>query len=220
MAHEELSPEELSILSRLISKATLNAISGMAKMIGRDVEVRAVNLRQLTAETLPDFLKDPDSMLIGVDLEIGGDADGNMVLIYPPEVAFGLVDLLLSNPLGQTKALEEMGQSALGEMGNVAGGFFLNSLADDTGMRLLPSPPTVLSEKASILLDNAIKPLADGEEEESTIFVLQTVFRTQDRQIKGNFLVMPTAGLLKALITRAARVGAVLPEDIVEYQRG
>ena len=220
MAHEELSPEELSILSRLISKATLNAISGMAKMIGRDVEVRAVNLRQLTAETLPDFLKDPDSMLIGVDLEIGGDADGNMVLIYPPEVAFGLVDLLLGNPLGQTKALEEMGQSALGEMGNVAGGFFLNSLADDTGMRLLPSPPTVLSEKASILLDNAIKPLADGEEEESTKFVLQTVFRTQDRQIKGNFLVMPTAGLLKALITRAARVGAVLPEDIVEYQRG
>lgn len=220
MAHKELSPDELSILSRLISKATLNAISGMAKMIGRDVEVRAVNLRQLTAETLPDFLKDPDDVLIGIDLEIGGDADGNMVLIYPPQVAFGLVDLLLGNPLGQTKGLEEMGQSALGEMGNVAGGFFLNSLADDTGMRLLPSPPTVTADKASVLLDKAVRPFVDDDEEESKIFVLQTVFRTQDRQIKGNFLVMPTPGLLDALVDHAARVGPVLPEDIVQYQRG
>jgi chemotaxis protein CheC len=218
VAHNELSPDELSILSRLISKATLNAISGMAKMIGRDVEVRAINLRELTAETLPDFLKDPDDILIGIDLEIGGDADGNMVLIYPPQIAFGLVDLLVGNPLGQTKGLEEMGQSALGEMGNVAGGFFLNSLADDTGMRLLPSPPTVTADKASVLLDKAIRPFVDDDE--STIFVLQTVFRTQDRQIKGNFLVMPTPGLLDALVDHAARVGAVTPEDMVQYKRG
>ena len=164
MAQKELSKEELSILTRLISKATFNAISGMAEMIERDVEVRAINLRQLTVGTLPDFLKDPDALLIGVDLKIGGDADGNMVLIYSPQVAFGLIDLLVGNSLGQTTRLEEMGQSALGEMGNIAGGFFLNSLADDTGMRLLPSPPKVVADKASVLLDNALRPFGNDEE--------------------------------------------------------
>jgi chemotaxis protein CheC len=214
---KELSQEELSILTRLISKATLNAISGIAEMIGRDVEVRAVNLRQLTAENVPAFLKDPESILIGIDLEIRGDAEGNMLLIYSPQIAFGLVDLLVGNPLGQTQGLEEMGASALGEMGNIAGGFFLNSLADDTGMRLLPSTPTVTVDTVSALLDGALKPLA---EEAATVFVLQTIFRTQDQQISGNFLVMPTASFLDSLVKHAARAGHVLPQDIVQYHRG
>jgi len=215
---KQLGQEELAVLTRLISKATLNAISGIAEMIGRDVEVRAINLRQIRPENVAAFLKDPEGMMIGIDLEIRGDADGNMLLVYSPQVALGIVDLLEGKPLGHTQGLEEMGQSALGEMRNIAGGFFLNSLADDTGMRLLPSPPTVTAEKASILLDSALKPVAGRED--ASIFVLQTIFRTQDRQISGNFLVLPTSGLLDSLVQHAARAGRVVTQDVVQYHPG
>jgi chemotaxis protein CheC len=213
----ELEEEEVAVLSRLISKATLNAISGIAEMIGRDIAVRAVNLREIPLEELGVFLKNPESKLVGIDLQISGDAEGNMLLIYTPQVALGLVDLLTGNPLGETETLEEMGESALGEMGNVAGGFFLNSLADDTGMRLLPSPPRVSTAKVGDMLEEAIKPLV--QEEGAQAFVLQTVFRTEDRQISGNFLVVPNPELLAKLIERAASSGNLVHPEMVQYQR-
>ena len=203
MVNSALSQEETAILGKLISKASRRAISGIGEMVGRDVEVTTLNMKQISICNATELLKNPEAMLIGITLEIQGDATGNMLLIYSPEVAFGLVDLLVGNPLGQTIALEEMGQSALGEMGNIAGGFFLNSLADDTGLRLLPSPPTVKVERASTILANSFKPLAGSAE---TIFVLQTVFKAQSHQIAGNFLVTPTTDFLNALVRKGSIV--------------
>ena len=147
-------------------------------------------------------------MLIGVELEISGDASGNILMIYSPQVAFGLVDLLMGNLLGQTTTLEEMGQSALGEMCNVAGASFLNSLADEANMRLLPSPPKVKVEKAGELLDKALKPLTESSA--SQISVMQTLFGTQmqDQRISGSLLVMSTHELLQAL---AAHISKAIP---------
>ena len=214
MAYSRLTDKDMSVLSRLISKATLNAISGVAEMIGRDLAVRAVNLREIASDHVGAILKDPDGILVGIDLEISGDADGGMLLIYPPQVALGLVDLLTGRPLGETEKLEDMGESALGEMGNVAGGFFLNSLADDTGMRLLPSPPTVVTDTAGRILERAIQLFA--RDDGARVFILQTVFTTEDRQVSGNFLVMPNPSLLRRLIERASIAGRLAHQEAVQ----
>jgi len=203
LVQSDFEANDVLILTTLITKASRNAIAGIANMVGRDIEVNTANLRQMPAKNVGAMLKNPENILVGIDLEIQGDATGHMLLIYPPQVAYGLVDLLIGNPLGQTTSLEEMEQSAIAEMGNIAGGFFLNSLSDDTGLRLLPSPPTVKVDKAAAILDGTLKPLISNE---STIFVLQTIFRAQDQQITGNFLVLPTPGLLTALIKYGAHI--------------
>ena len=204
MQKKRFTADETTILNNLISKASRHAISGIAEMVKREVEVETVNPKQIQISKIKTLLKDPDSNVIGIELGITGDADGTMLLMYPPEVALGLADLLMDKSVGETQSLEEMGESALGEMGNIAGGFFLNSLADDTHMRLLPTPPTVTVDTAKSLLDQAMKPISKTQN--ASIFVLETVFKAQGHEISGNFMVLSSPSLLDTLVKRSMNI--------------
>ena len=120
-----------------------------------------------------------------------------MIIIYRPETAYDLIDLLLDQPSGTTTALEEMEISALGEMGNIVGSFFLNALADATGLDLRVSPPEVMMDMAGAILDAV---LAEIMLEVDEALVMQTSFGTQDMQIDGTFLCLPSLSLQTALL--------------------
>ena len=55
-------------------------------------------------------------------------------------------------PIGETQELGGMEASTLGEMGNVTASASMNSLADSTGLRLMPSIPTVMEDMAGSLM--------------------------------------------------------------------
>ncbi len=196
---EELSEDKACILENLIPDAIQNAISGIAGMVGREVTVIAAVPKQVPASTVADLLRNPGDKLVGINLDIQGDATGHMLLIYPPHVAYGLADIISGDPLGTTTSLEEMSESALKEMGNVAGGFFLNSLADAANMRLLPTPPNLIMGKAERVLDNVFRPLANKDAE---VFVVQMVFETEGKCVSGYFMTLATPQFLNALTER------------------
>ena len=57
MTEIQLNQEELSILTRLISRATRNAISGIARMVNRDVEVKTLYMRRIPAQKVTSYLQ-------------------------------------------------------------------------------------------------------------------------------------------------------------------
>ncbi len=196
---DDLNEDEVSSLSNMISRATKHAVSGIASMVGSDVSITTAEPRQISASKAGELLKNPEGILIGINMEIDGDTTGNMLLLYPPQVAYGLTDMLMGNPLGTTTILEETGESALKEMGNLAGGFFLNSLGNATSMSLFPTPPILIMGKAERVLDNAFRPLANAN---AKVFVIQTVFETSSGRISGYFLTLSTPKLMNALVNK------------------
>ena len=90
-----------------------------------------------------------------------------------------------------------MEESALGEVGNIMGSFFLNALSDATNSSFLPSPPAVMMDMAGAILDVA---LADIIQESDHALVVETSFCTEDRQIEGTLLIMPSPDLLRVLL--------------------
>jgi chemotaxis protein CheC len=85
-----------------------------------------------------------------------------------------------------------MERSTLGEMGNIMGSFFLNFISDTTGNRFQPSPPAVMMDMAGAVLDAA---LADVLAYSDDTYIVETVFGTNDRQVSGTFLVIPSPEL-------------------------
>jgi chemotaxis protein CheC len=114
-------------------------------------------------------------------------------------MAYGFVDMLMGTPAGTTQSLGEMEASALGELGNVVGSSFLNELADATGLRLMPSPPSVMTDMAGALLDIIA---ADILLTQDDAFVAEATFHAPDRDITGQFFVIPTQDLLGALLAK------------------
>jgi chemotaxis protein CheC len=165
-----------------------NAVIGLSQMAGQDIKIENLVVKKVLVKDIPALFGGPEALIIAIYLEISGQSNGHMVVVYHPKVAFDLVDLLLGQPSGTAKELTDMEKSVLGEMGNIMGSFFLNYISDSTGNRFQPSPPAVMMDMAGAVLDAA---LASVLAYSDSTYIVETVFGTNDRQVAGTFLVIP-----------------------------
>jgi chemotaxis protein CheC len=165
-----------------------NAVIGLSQMAGQEIKIAKINVKKILVKDIPGLFGGPETLIIAVYLEISGQSNGHMVVVYDPKVAFDLVDLLLGQACGTTKELSDMERSTLGEMGNIMGSFFLNYISDTTGNRFQPSPPAVMMDMAGAVLDAA---LANVLASCDSTYIVETVFGTNDRQVSGTFMVIP-----------------------------
>jgi len=197
-----LNDQEIAFWAELVNKGTNNAMNNLSQMVGQDIQVTSFGLRQIPVAETSQLMGGADVEAIGIYLTVSGSADGHIMLMYDPRMAYGFVDLLMGQPEGTTEALGEMESSALGELGNIMGSSFLNALADATGLTLMPSPPHVMTDMAGALLDIIA---ADILQTQDDAFVAEATYQAPGRNISGMFFVIPTQNLLQVLLdTRTA----------------
>ena len=184
--------------AELVGVGTSNAMSGLSQMIGQEIEVSSFSLRRVPVSSIPELVGGPEVMAVGIYLTVSGSANGHLMLMYEPKIACAFVDLIMGNPPQTTETLGEMERSALSEMGNVIGAFFLSALTDATGLTLRPSPPVVMSDMAGALLDVVS---ADILLTQDDTYLAETTFTGEDREISGVFFVMPSEELRDALLS-------------------
>ena len=185
---------EVSLWEDLVKKGMTNSIKGLSQMVGRDFEINAIDIRRIPAKEMPYILGGPEHMVVGVYITFSGASQGHILLAHQPEFAYKVLDMLLGNPLGTISSLDEMSQSALGEMGNITGTFFLNAIADELGVFLNPSPPIVLLDMAGAILDIALSEILA---ERDDVFIVETSFGVTDHTVEGTFLIMPNASFME-----------------------
>jgi len=195
-----LNKDEMKLWGSLALQGIDNAMSGLATMVNREIRMSSLSLKQVPASEAPDLVGGADKMVIGIYLAFEGDATGHLMLVHQPDVALAIIDMLLGNEPGATRDLNEMEQSALGEMGNIIGSAFLNAIADALALRLQPSPPEVILDMAGAILDVAF---AEILQQTDDVFVAETSFGTSDRQARGTFLVIPSFNFLKVILSHA-----------------
>ena len=183
--------------TKLVGGGVINAISGMSEMVGQDITITSFKAHTIKIKDASMLVGGPEAETAAVYLSGTGPAVGHMVLMYKPQTAFDLIDMLMGEPQGVTKSLGEFEASALAEVGNIVGSFFLNALSDATGLDLRVSPPSVLMDMAGAVLD-AI--LAEIMTETDEALVVEAVFGTVGREISGTFLTIPTPALQEALL--------------------
>ena len=193
-----MSDAMLGPWAHLVNLGTRNAMSGLSQMIGSEIEVTSLSLRLVPVAEIANLFGGPDTEAVGIYLTVSGSADGHLMLMYEPKIAYAFIDLLMGQPRHTTTAVDAMGRSALGEMGNIIGAFFLSAIADATGLALSPSPPTVMTDMAGALLDVVSADILLTQDE---TYLAESTFRTQGHDVSGVFMVMPTEELLEALLS-------------------
>jgi chemotaxis protein CheC len=181
----------------LVSLGTRHAMAGLSEMIGQDITVSSFALKRVAVAELADVVGGAETDAVGIYLTVTGAANGHLMLIYDPAIAYAFVDLLMGQPIETTTELDEMGRSALGEMGNIIGAFFLNAIADATGLELSPSPPAVMTDMAGALLDVVTAEILMRQDD---TYLAETTFATSEGQIEGQFMVIPSEEFLEALL--------------------
>ncbi len=183
---------QLSAWDELITKAAENSIQALTDMSGQDIQSTLVKPYKIDVTQIPDSLGGADKIGVGVMLGIEQVPSFHIALIHSPVTAYQVVDILLGAEIGTTKGLGEMEISALGEMGNVMGGYFLNTIGDESGYELKPTPPSVRMDMTGAILDYAIASLMMETDE---VTMIEANYGTAEAKVDGVFAVMPSPEL-------------------------
>jgi|UniRef100_A0A7C4KJB9 chemotaxis protein CheC len=184
----------LNTLHTVAGAGIHNAARGFSSLLGHQIQVLNPVVRVVPILEIPRYVGGPESEAIGIYLRAEGDIAGQIMLIIPYQKGLELVDLLMDVPAGTTKQLGSLERSALGEVGNLTGTFFLNAVANLTGTSVRPTPPAVIVDMVGAILDIIIATTGGVTDR---VILMQAEFIDGERSVETNFWVIPDPTTLK-----------------------
>ncbi|MBS1869743.1 MAG: chemotaxis protein CheC [Actinobacteria bacterium] len=190
--------QQLDALRELASIGSGTAATALSQMLGRPVGLAVPRALALPLADALDAVGEPDAMVASVVLPVGvgdGDAAAEIVvlLLFSYRCAASLCELLGVEPRS------ELGDSALGEIGNILGASAVGALAQMTGLALEPQPPHVLYDMLGAVVASV---LAATVGELDVALVLDASLTVEEASCGMSFLLLPTVGGVAELLGR------------------
>ncbi|MDO9536558.1 MAG: chemotaxis protein CheC [Bacillota bacterium] len=154
MGEERLNENKLDVLRELANIGVGNAVTSLSQMLNEEkigMDVPVVDLVLL--QDLPDLLGGAELPVAGVYIESHGDLSLTILFVLPMESASRLISTLVPGSMGD---FDEMGLSALIEVGNILTGSYLNALSFITDLQLMPSPPEIAVDMSGAIISTVM----------------------------------------------------------------
>jgi len=178
----------VDLLIKIAKEGILNASRGFAGMLGKELIVKESSVKLVKLLDITKMLGGPEDETVAIYLKTEGSIAGQMMLAIPFEKALGLVDMIMGDPVGTTTGLGQMEKSALQELGNITGTYFLNYVADNTGSSVRPSPPAVIVDMCGAIIDVLI---ATAGLENEEVLMFEADFLQGELEIEIQFWIIP-----------------------------
>ena len=203
MDHNESSLN--SELSAIIQAGFENAANGLERMIGVEIAIGSPSVKSVPINQIANVVGGPEMDAVGIYLRLEGDLEGQVMLIFPYEKALELVDLMLERERGESQVLGSMERSALAEIGNLTGTFFVNAMDEILGLGGRPSPPAVMVDMLGSILDVILATMgAFGQD----VLMFTTCFYVGERTASSDFWIIPDPSTLKKLYDASKGINA------------
>ncbi|MDD4334889.1 MAG: chemotaxis protein CheC [Desulfotomaculaceae bacterium] len=173
-----------------------NAATALAELLNKKVELAVPKARFLDFEQVFAMMGGVEEVVSCVNLSLGGDIPGTVMFLFMEHSTYNLIDMLMGYKLGTTSALDDMGISAISEIGNVLTGSFINAIGGMTGLKMNTTVPMFAFDMLGAILSAS---LVAGGHWGDKILVIETLFFQNYDQIKGHFFLLPETGALNRL---------------------
>jgi len=189
----------IEMLNKMANVGIYNAARGLSGMVGESLSVQNPGVKLIPLADIPNLLGGPEAEAVGIYLRAEGNLGGQIMLIIPYDKSMELADMIIGLPAGTTTQLGSLERSALAEMGNVTGTFFMNAVAEATGLAIRPSPPAVMVDMVGAVLDIVLATAAQLSEH---VMMIQATFTCAGREVETDFWMIPDRMTLDAIAKR------------------
>jgi chemotaxis protein CheC len=142
----------LEALRRLAAQGATQAGDAMGRLLGRVTTVDEVRLLEgPDPQGVVRMVGRPDQEFVAIAMELQEPLGGRLVLLLPADEAELISQRMV--PDAAAGSLDVVGESALVEMGNIAGSAFVSALAERIQSRLLHGVPRLTRGGARACLD-------------------------------------------------------------------
>lgn len=181
-----------SALREVANIGSGHAATALSQLLGRQVDIGySEALLTVLAEAI-DRIGAPMSRSALVDTPIAADG-GTVLLVFPDDTGEQLCQLL------GCSLDDEMGATALQEVGNILATSYLNAIVEMTGMELEPEPPTVEVDMLGQLLSRSA---ASGGNPSDPTVLMRSQMTIEASEAQFSFLFVPRIGSVETLLER------------------
>ena len=183
---ESMSTQYYDVLKEIGNIGAGNATTALAQMLQCKVDMKVPQVKLLDFNEVGMLMGGEEQIMAGIYLCVEGDITGSIMFLLKKDAAKHLVSKLMGMELPGDD-LDEIGTSALKEIGNIITGAYLNSLSTLTNLKIYPSVPDLTIDMAGAILSvPAIEFGTLGDK----ILLIQTQF-TDDCELDGFFILVP-----------------------------
>lgn len=200
MPYDTLTDVQLDALKEISNIGMGHAATALSQMVGQQIDLRVPQVTVTEIQHVPELLGGAETMMVGITLQILGDARGNVMLLFPQESAHRLVCSLLQRDL-KGLVMNEMTISALKEVGNILASAYLSALGNLLQKTLIPSVPLLAYDMAGAVVDYV---LIDLSQSGNLALMVETEFSgapEREALIKGHFFLMPDPKTLDVFLS-------------------
>ncbi len=200
---EQLNEIQLDALQETGNIGCSHAATAISQMVSKQISISVPVIKIKKIEELKNTLQQisgSNEKLVGVYLELTKDFLGSILFAFPYQSALNLADILMCQPPGTAKELDEMGQSAITEVGNIVVSAYTNALGALLNTEVMLSPPTFAHDMPGAIIDNILKTLGNA----THALIFDTQFKGEQNIFTSYFILLPSPQSLDALLGKLA----------------
>ena len=138
MGKIELSDMQMSALKEVANIGSAHASNSLSQMINRNVGMSVPKAEFVILKDVPEKLGLKNE-IVGIVFKLTEEFKSCLLILMPKETSLIIADMLLCMDIGSTTELDEMGRSAVTEVGNVMASAYTRALGEFFNIQLLPS---------------------------------------------------------------------------------
>ena len=184
---EQVTENYYDVLKELGNIGAGNAMTALSQMLQCKVDMKVPQVKLLEFSAVGELMGGEEQIMVGVFLGVEGDITGSMMFMVEEESARHLIQKITMGMLPSGSEFDEMGLSAMKEVGNIITGAYLNSLSTLTNLKIFPTPPALTVDMAGAILSvPAIQFGIFGDR----ILLIQSQFY-DEVELDGYFILIP-----------------------------
>lgn len=178
-----------------------NATTSLSQMVNKPVWISLPDLKLIPLLKVPLLVKNA-APVVGIILELRGDAKGFLLLLLSKNSAKYLIKLVLGSA-NETETFDEMEQSVLKELGNIMSGTYITSLSNFLGISIGLSPPSHLHDMADAIINQIVCMMSRDVDD---VLFIKTEFTINEEKIEGQILIFTDSESLSKILEAINRI--------------
>jgi chemotaxis protein CheC len=182
---------QLSAIQELGNIGTGSAATALSQMVGQPTDIDPPAVDFVPIAEAAERVGPLEQEVFAVLTPVVGDVPAAILLVFPGEAASALCGMLGCD------WRDEMGQSALQEIGNILTASYSTALQQMTGLAIEPAPPQTAFDMLGSVVDSII---ASSAIDSDTVLFLQTALRIESTACDFGFLFVPEQGAINGML--------------------
>lgn len=184
-------------LHTIAINGAFDASRAMSKWLHKGVRLSTDGFAKTPLRELGKNREDSEPV-VALHMQLADQLHGHMLLVLPLNSAKALADILMGQPIGTTKELDEMARSCLQETGNIISTSFVNSWSKWLELTTEPQPPQLRVDLFEAILQSMLVEQALVSDE---VFMAKTTFSMDGQWLDWDLYLLPTPSSLRLIET-------------------